>query len=475
MKTQFSTYLVNVEEKVKELVAKLSSHFDYVSVLATDCSGDSIAVSSRMTSVSDYNGNERGFVVRVYKDGLYSEYSFNEWDMPTDALVEKIVSTLEVQFALLKDTKTEILKTAKLEEEEMELLVEKEVEQLPESITTEELVSRLQAICKKGMHADERVVECMARMSMVHVNKMFVSMKKCLKQSYVYSEASVAGVVREGQNTKMDYKGFSGLKGPELLEELEQGVSEVIQSAVELLDTTRVVPGEYDIITTPEVSGLIAHEAFGHGVEMDMFVKNRALAQQYLGEQIASELVEMHEGALCAESTASYTFDDEGTLAGDVTEIQAGILHTGIADALSALRLGIAPTGNGKRESFERKAYTRMTNTVFMGGNNTLEEMIASIEHGYLLEGMQSGMEDPKHWGIQCMLTKGREIKDGKFTGVIVSPVILTGYVPDLLKSISMATKEVEVNGNGYCGKGYKEWVKAADGGPYLKAKGRLG
>ena len=101
--------------------------------------------------------------------------------------------------------------------------------------------------------------------------------------------------------------------------------------------------------------------------------------------------------------------------------------------------------------------------------------MIASIEHGYLLESVQSGMEDPKHWGIQCMVGLGREIKDGKLTGKVVSPVTLTGYVPDLLKSISMVSGKEELFGSGMCGKGHKEWVKVSDGGPYLKCKVRLG
>ena len=101
--------------------------------------------------------------------------------------------------------------------------------------------------------------------------------------------------------------------------------------------------------------------------------------------------------------------------------------------------------------------------------------MIASIKHGYLLEGMQSGMEDPKHWGIQCILQMGREIIDGKLTGRVVSPVIMTGYVPDLLGNITMASNDHEVFGNGGCGKGHKEWVKVSDGGPYLKTIGRLG
>ena len=114
-------------------------------------------------------------------------------------------------------------------------------------------------------------------------------------------------------------------------------------------------------------------------------------------------------------------------------------------------------------------------NTMFDSGTDTLEDMIASISRGYLLEGMKSGMEDPKHWGIQCIIERGYEIIDGKLTGKVVSPLVMTGYVPDLLGYVSMVSRDREVFGSGACGKGHKEWVKVADGGPYLKAKARLG
>ena len=283
--------------------------------------------------------------------------------------------------------------------------------------------------------------------------------------------ALVAGEDR----TEMSYTAVSGRCGPELFDHMDEKLPEAIRIGKDLLAAEHVVPGEYDVITAPEVTGLIAHEAFGHGVEMDMFVKGRALGADYIGKRVGSEKVTMHEGALCAVDVTSYAFDDEGIPAGDVTEIENGILRAGICDALSALRLGTVPTGNGKRESFSHKAYTRMTNTMFDSGDSTLEEMIASIRKGYLLEGMQSGMEDPKHWGIQCIIDRGYEIIDGKLTGKIVSPLVMTGYVPDLLGSVSMVSRDREVFGAGACGKGHKEWVKVADGGPYLKAKVRLG
>ena len=116
-----------------------------------------------------------------------------------------------------------------------------------------------------------------------------------------------------------------------------------------------------------------------------------------------------------------------------------------------------------------------MTNTYFQEGSNSLDEMIASVKYGFLIDGMNSGMEDPKHWGIQCVMSRAKEIKDGKLTGRMFTPVVLTGYVPDLLSSISMLGTEKKLDGNGHCGKGYKEWVVVSDGGPYLKTKVRLG
>ena len=101
--------------------------------------------------------------------------------------------------------------------------------------------------------------------------------------------------------------------------------------------------------------------------------------------------------------------------------------------------------------------------------------MVASIKHGYLIDYATNGMEDPKGWGIQLEALMAREIIDGKLTDNYFSPIIVTGYVPELLKSISMIGKKMEIAGLGYCGKGHKEWVKVTDGGPFLKLKARLG
>ena len=366
--------------------------------------------------------------------------------------------------------------TGRLEDAPETLFLEMETGRLPEEEDMAALIDRLSALSDQAMEAGDHLLDCTARAQSTHICKLFLTENRDLRQSYVYSEGVVSAVGQLDGRTEMSYTSLSGRKGPECFDHMaEELLPEALKDLDELLHADAVVPGEYDVITSPDVTGLIAHEAFGHGVEMDMFVKHRALGAEYIGKRVGSDRVTMHEGARCAESVTAYAFDDEGTPAGDVTEIDHGILKTGICDALSALRLGTAATGNGKRENFEHKVYTRMTNTLFDSGEDTLEDMIASIQKGYLLKGMHSGMEDPKHWGIQCIVEKGYEILDGKLTGKVVAPVVMTGYVPELLGGICMASSDREVDGNGACGKGYKEWVKVADGGPYLKAKARLG
>ncbi|MGN0314421.1 MAG: TldD/PmbA family protein [Fusicatenibacter sp.] len=473
MQVKMSEYLILVKPRIRELIRLLDQEFAYVSVLCTDVSGTTYRVGQRQTTVADYSFNERGFVVRVYENGSYCEYSFNQCE-DVNALAAEITAVLKSELKLLEQMGLSKMESPLLHEEAITQAMTNEISLDPETLSAGEILDHLKKISDSGA-AHEGILEFQAAMDFAHVSKMFLSSSKDLMQSYAYAEGMEAAIGTGNGKQDMGFCTFSGLKGAEILDEMDSSVEKVLSLLHDKLYADPVVPGMYDVITTPEVTGLIAHEAFGHGVEMDMFVKERALAKDYIGKQVASNITCMKDGAASASQVSSYLFDDEGTLGCDTTIIDHGTLVTGISDVLSAMRLHTVPTGNGKRESFERKAYTRMTNTFFTPGTDTLEHMIASIEDGYLLDGMESGMEDPKHWGIQCMVSIGREIKHGKLTGKTVSPVVLTGYVPDLLKSISMVSGDMELFGSGACGKGHKEWVKVSDGGPYLKCKVRLG
>lgn len=468
-KTTLSPYLISMKPLLKKIVQQLEKDFKYVSILGTDTTGTVFSVRSKSVSVGDSTWCERGFVIRFYHHSCYSELSINNLN---ENNVTDYIQQIKNLSKEIEENK--MITYPLINEEELSGEWESDVITSWEELNTVKILNQLTSIKNELHAASSLVVNAGVNLQTVKVSKIFLSSKKDLMQAYTWSDSFMYACVQKEDKYRMSFSISSGMHGAEILENLPSQVDFVVNNAISLLDSERIIPGEYDVICSPDIAGLIAHEAFGHGVEQDMFVKNRAKAKEYMNKPIASELVEMHDGAKSINHLSSYWFDDEGSIGTDTTIIKKGILIKGINDLLSSQLLNVPATGNGKRESFEKKAYSRMTNTFFSPGESSLEEMIKSIEYGFLLDQAQSGMEDPKNWGIQCVASFGKEIKNGHFTGKIVAPVIITGYVPDLLSSISMVSRDLQLEGSGACGKGHKEYVKVSAGGPYIKAKARL-
>ncbi len=465
-----------VKPALKNLVSELRKKYAYASVLAVQDDSRAWRINRAGKRINNVGlGGGSGYVVRVFDQIGCAEYSFNEF---SEEKIPEIVKTIDERIAHQTANVPDGIKPLPTPIPSDETATLKKVSGYaidPRELGDEKILERLDAIRNKTLSVDG-VLDAMVNVSYRKFRKLFISDNRDLDQTVMWTNGAIVALALRGEEVKDAYKGFSQLGGAEILDRMEEFATEVANKAIELLSSEQMIPGEYDCICDPDTTGMIVHEAFGHGVEMDMFVKDRALAASFINERVASDLVTMHDGN-AVDDSATMWFDDEGTLTSDTVVINGGILKKGMCDALSAARLGVKPTGNGRRESYERKVYTRMTNTYFEGAaqNVTLDEMIASIKYGFLLESPSSGMEDPKNWGIQCMVTTAREIKDGKLTGKIFSPIVLTGYVPDLLKSVSMMSGQLVTCGGGYCGKGYKEWVKVSDGGPYMKARIRLG
>ena len=459
----FNEFLQQRKPDAIALVDQLMKHYQYASVLG--CYGKTKRIVSGTFSTSvDETENECGFVIRLFDGEHFSEYSTNDIrDLKAEDIMEAVkIEKLNQPFVDIKPLKEEELVKSFLRED-------------AHPLEDDEILNRLESIRNYCENYDSRIINARTMYTRREVSKLFISQKRQLDQYYAWINAGLLLVSREGETIKHTYKTENEADSALALDELD-GIKEKTASlAIKMLEATSITPGEYEIITDPTITGLIAHEAFGHGVEMDMFVKHRAKSVNYINKKVASELIDMHDGAGAALSAASYFFDDDGVLAHDTTIIKNGILQRGISDAISACQLESEPTGNGRRESYRNKAYTRMTNTFFAPGHDKLEDMIASVKHGYYLCDTDNGMEDPKNWQIQCTAAYGLEIKDGKFTGKIVAPVVISGFVLDLLNSIDMVSDEFKVIGSGMCGKGYKEWVFVSDGGPYLKARAKLG
>jgi len=320
----------------------------------------------------------------------------------------------------------------------------------------------------------KNIINCAISYSEELSNKTFISHNGTINEEIRRISHYIVAYVSDGKDLKYDFFSTGGTGGLELADIPDSEIQGLVDSANKLLDSESIEPGFYDVVGTPEIAGLIAHEAFGHGVETDMYLKDRARSRDYLGEIIASPLVNIIDDPSLSGGYGSYFIDDEGNIAQPTYIIKDGKFIQGLTSKYSSSVLRLPSTANGRRESFARKIYTRMSNTFFNPGTETPDDIIASVDNGvYLIKGL-SGMEDPKGWGIQVLVLYGKEIKNGRITERIFSPLGITGYVPDLLKSISMVGNDFKVD-VGTCGKGHKEYVPVSSGGPHIRTRLRLG
>ena len=442
----FSKFLDAKRQDCKALVAELRKDFAYVSVLGVDIKTTVIRVDRNTSSIGPGFDTECGFVVKMHNGTVFFEYSLDDIQGDIPSLAKKIAAAVAC-----KSGNTIAESTLPDEPLKQDFTREHDLG----DYTEPQLLDFCKEQCDALLSKSEYLLNAMVNLQQMEVSKLFVSENRDLTQNYAWVNGILVAIYRENDKVVQAMESANHHRIGDVLAELPTKQDKLLHTAHCLTLAKPIEPGFYDVITDPSITGLIAHEAFGHGVEMDQFVKDRALAKEYVGKYVASPICNMRDGAASTLSAASYFFDDDGVLAGDTQIIKNGVLVAGISDLASATQLGLPPTGNGRRESTRRKAYSRMTNTFFEKGTDALEDMIASIDHGYMLFDTNNGMEDPKNWAIQCGAQYGTEIKDGKLTDNYVSPVVMSGYVPDLLKSISMVSSDFQVIGAGSCGKGY--------------------
>ncbi|MBP5166940.1 MAG: TldD/PmbA family protein, partial [Oscillospiraceae bacterium] len=409
----FSSYLDGKRRDCAELVAELGKRFSYVSVLGTDVRA-AVYRADRMTSAAGDGEGECGFVVKMQSGRSFFEYSLDDISGDKKVLAEKIIAAVETAPSL----SGRMISTAALKDEPMKEDFVRETDFA--DYDDARLLGLCRELSEKLCAADEKVRNAIVVMQPYWVSKLFVSRNRELTQHYGWANGYMILLYQDERMVEAFHVEGSD-KLAEIMQKLKGSAEKTLDLARHLVKAKPIEPGVYDIITDSSITGLIAHEAFGHGVEMDQFVKDRAQGKYFMGQYVASPISNMHDGAAATHSVASYFFDDDGVLAHDTQIISDGVLKAGLSDLASAAQLGTEPTGNGRRDSYKRKSYARMTNTFFCRGTDKLEDMIASIKHGYMLFETNNGMEDPKNWAIQCTAEYGIEIVDGKLTDNYVS------------------------------------------------------
>ena len=233
----------------------------------------------------------------------------------------------------------------------------------------------------------------------------------------------------------------------------ESIAQEAARMATAQLGAVATPAGPQTVVLSPGWSGILLHEAVGHGLEADFIHKGTSLYAGKLGQQVASELCTVIDSGTLPHKRGSLNVDDEGAIAEEKVLIDKGILSGYMVDRLSAKIMGVKSTGSGRRESYQHAPMPRMTNTYLAPGPHTHDEIMASVKNGLYCAAFGGGQVDISNGNFVFEVREGYIIEDGKLTHPVRNATLI-GVGPEALKNVSMVGNNPMLDpGLGICGK----------------------
>ena len=267
---------------------------------------------------------------------------------------------------------------------------------------------------------------------------------------------NVSIVAAEGSRMETGSHGTGGRTGYASYIEPDQWqtqVDEALRQALINLESVDTPAGEMQVVLGPGWPGILLHEAIGHGLEGDFNRKKTSAFSGLLGERVASKGVTVVDDGTINDRRGSLSIDDEGTPTSKTTLIEDGILVGYMQDRQNARLMGMAPTGNGRRESFAHAPMPRMTNTYMTEGTNSPEEILSSVENGLYAVNFGGGQVDITSGKFVFTASEAYLIKNGKIEAPVKGATLI-GNGPDALTHVKMIGNDMQLDpGVGTCGK----------------------
>jgi TldD protein len=251
----------------------------------------------------------------------------------------------------------------------------------------------------------------------------------------------------------------------------QNAIDEALRQALVNLESIPAPAGETTVVLGPGWPGILLHEAVGHGLEGDFNRKKTSAFAGLLGERVASPGVTVVDDGTIGGRRGSLSIDDEGTPTSRTVLIEDGILKGYMQDRQNARLMGVAPTGNGRRESFAHSIMPRMTNTYMLAGDKAPEEILASVKKGIYAVNFGGGQVDITSGKFVFSCTEAYLVENGK-VGAPIKGATLIGNGPEAMTRVSMIGNDMKLDsGIGTCGKNGQS-VPVGVGQPTLRMDG---
>jgi len=236
-------------------------------------------------------------------------------------------------------------------------------------------------------------------------------------------------------------------------ERLDRVVREAVARTTILFEASPPPAGEMPVVLAAGSSGILLHEAIGHGMEADFNRKNVSIYADKIGKPIAKPFVNIVDDATNENARGAINVDDEGNDAGRTQLVENGVLATYLHDSISARHYGVKPTGNGRRQGYQFAPMPRMRATYMLPGPHKKDEIIASVKKGIYCQNFTNGQVNIGAGDFTFYVKNGYLIEDGKLTRPI-KDVNIIGNGPKVLEKVDMVSDDLQIDEGGWtCGK----------------------
>uniref|UniRef100_E1TIQ9 Peptidase U62 modulator of DNA gyrase n=1 Tax=Burkholderia sp. (strain CCGE1003) TaxID=640512 RepID=E1TIQ9_BURSG len=324
------------------------------------------------------------------------------------------------------------------------------------SVDASEKITLLQKVDQLARKHDARVVEVGASLQAVY-ESVWVTCHDGMSAGDVRPLLNLWVSVRVKSGTRMEHT-HSGMGGRYSLSEwsgdvVASFVTKLVDAAIIKLDARPAPAGSMSVVVGPGWNGVLLHEAVGHGLEADGIRRGTSAFAGRIGETVAHKGVTIVDDGSMFGRRGSLNVDDEGYPTQRTVLIEDGALRGFMQDSLSARLMGVAQTGNGRRESYTCLPMPRMTNTFMLNGNHEPDEIVASVTNGIYVAGLEGGQVDVTSGQFVFEASEAFLIEDGKITAPIKGATI-TGNGPETIRKISLIGNDLELDsGKAMCGK----------------------
>jgi len=331
------------------------------------------------------------------------------------------------------------------------------IERAKAEVATPDRVALLNEIDAEARRYDPRITNVMASFNTEYkVVVVATSDGTLVGDVQPLSRLQISCIAEENGNRQVGSFGGGGRVGFEFYREQNRHLEyarEAAREAIVNLSAVDAPAGVMPVVLAGGWPGILLHEAIGHGLEADFNRKKTSAFSNLVGKRVASDVCTIVDDGTLPSRRGSLNMDDEGTPTGCTTLIEKGILRGYITDKLNARLMGIALTGNGRRESYQSVVLPRMTNTFMLAGESDPQDIIRSVKKGLYAVSFGGGQVDITNGKFVFSASEAYLIEDGHITKPVKGATLI-GNGPEILTKVSMVGHDLKLdNGIGTCGK----------------------